>query len=147
MCIRDSFTPLSADESGVVVVGDGNGLAIADIDNDGDQDALFAINNGSFRLLKNQSDSPSVRVKVRGVPANSEGIGTRFVFRSEDNEAQQAFEISAGSSYLSQSSATPSIALKTLEKSSSVDVFWPDGTKSSFEDLAPEKGRLILRYP
>ena len=141
------FTPLSADESGVVVVGDGNGLAIADIDNDGDQDALFAINNGSFRLLKNQSDSPSVRVKVRGVPANFEGIGTRFVFRSEDNEAQQAFEISAGSSYLSQSSATPSIALKTLEKSSSVDVFWPDGTKSSFEDLAPEKGRLILRYP
>ena len=43
------FSTRSADESGVIIDGDGNGLAISDMDNDGDQDALFAVNNGRFR--------------------------------------------------------------------------------------------------
>ena len=138
------FTPLPANLSGVVVAGDGNGLAIADVDSDGDQDALFAVNNGRFQVLENQSNTPSVRVRLKGVPKNPAGIGTRIVLRGDDNAAQQAFEISAGSSYLSQSSANPSIAVKTLQKSSTIDVNWPSGKKSSFKDLVPIKGQLIL---
>ena len=141
------FTPLPANLSGVVVAGDGNGLAIADVDSDGDQDALFAVNNGRFQVLENQSNTPSVRVRLKGVPKNPAGIGTRIVLRGDDNAAQQAFEISAGSSYLSQSSANPSFAVKTLQKSSTIDVNWPSGKKSSFKDLVPIKGQLILQHP
>lgn len=146
---KAQFTPVPADNSGVVVAGDGNGLAIGDMDNDGDQDALFAVNNGSFRLLENKSTSPGLRVKVQGAATNPSGIGTRFVFRDEDGAARQAYEISAGGSYLSQSSTIPSISLEMFEKSSSVEVFWPEGTTSSFslKDIAPQKGQLILQHP
>ena len=140
------FSPISADLSGVVVAGDGNGLAIADIDSDGDQDAICAVNNNSFLLLENQSDAPSVRIRVQGIPKNDDGIGTRFVLRG-NNGFRQAFEISAGSSYLSQSSTAPSIAAKLLDKTSSIDISWPDGKRSSLKELKPEKGQLILKYP
>lgn len=141
------FAPLPAHRSGVVVAGDGNGLAIADVDRDGDQDALVAINNGSFRLLENQSDSSSVRLKLAGVANNHAGIGTRIVLQSSDPAAKRAFEISGGGSYLCQCSGTISIAIQTLKDTDAIDVYWPDGTLSSFDDLVPEDGQLILQYP
>lgn len=141
------FASVPANLSGVIVPGDGNGLAIADVDGDGDQDALWAVNNDKFQLLKNQSGASSVRLRLEGIPQNSAGIGTRIVVRSGDNANKQAYEISGGGSYLSQCSATISIAVKILKKSSIVDVFWPDGTRSSFGDLRPEKGQLTLQYP
>ena len=140
------FTPTPPNESGVVVSGDSNGLVIADVDNDGDQDAIFAINNGPFRLLMNQSDKESIRVVVEGMPKNSSGIGTRFVLKSDDGAVQQAFEISAGGSYLSQSAPSVSIPAETLKKSKAIEAYWPDGTKSSFEDLTPKNGLITLRY-
>ena len=140
------FTPTPPSESGVVVPGDSNGLVIADVDNDGDQDAIFAINNSPFRLLMNQSHKKSVRVSVEGIPKNPTGIGTRFVLKSDDATVQQAFEISAGGSYLSQSSADVSVSAKAFDRTRSIEVFWPDGTETTFKDLVPEQGRLILHY-
>ena len=135
-------------ESGVVVDGDANGLAIADIDNDGDMDAIFAVNNQPFLLLKNESDLPGVRVVANGVPGNASGIGTRFVLKGDQGEGkpyEQAFEISAGGSYLAQSSAQPTIAMSALEKIRSIKIHWPDGTKTNLEDPTPENGRLVLK--
>ena len=137
-------------ESGVVIDGDGNGLTLADVDNDGDQDALFAVNNQSFRLLKNESASPAVQVVVNGVPGNVSGIGTRIVLLGDEGgeaPVRQAFEISAGGSYLAQSSAQPTIAMSVLEKTRSIEIHWPDGTISTLEDPTPKNGRLVLSYP
>ena len=133
--------------SGVFIDGDANGLALIDVDNDGDQDAIFAVNNQPFRLLKNESDSPSVRVVIEGVPGNAAGIGTRFVLLSDEASVRPAFEISAGGSYLSQSSAQPTIAMSALEKTRSIKIHWPDATESNLADPKPENGRLVLRYP
>jgi hypothetical protein len=134
-------------QSGVFIEGDANGLALIDVDNDGDQDSLFAINDQEFRLLINESDSPQVRVMIEGVPGNAAGIGTRFVIQSSTADAQQAYEISAGGSYLAQSSAVPTIATTTLANSSKIKIYWPDGTESMLEQPKVEKGSLILRYP
>lgn len=152
-----TFLPVSADKSGVVVPGDANGLAIADVDNDGDQDALCALNNARFHLLENQASTRFVSVEVDGIPNNPTGVGTRFVLLSDELQSddpqsnrppsQQAFEISSGGSYLSQSSALVSVSLAALKTSHRIIVYWPDGTESTFDDLDGEKGRLILKYP
>ena len=117
------------------------------MDNDGDQDSLFAVNDQAFRLLMNESDLPSVRVLIEGVPGNDAGIGTRFVIQSKNAAVQQAHEISAGGSYLAQSSAVPSIATTTLANSSLIKIYWPDGTESILQQPKVENGSLILRYP
>ena len=134
-------------QSGVFIDGDANGLALVDVDNDGDQDSLFAVNDQAFRLLMNESDLPSVRVLIEGVPGNDAGIGTRFVIQSKNAAVQQAHEISAGGSYLAQSSAVPSIATTTLANSSLIKIYWPDGTESILQQPKVENGSLILRYP
>jgi hypothetical protein len=133
-----------------VVAGDGNGLALADFDNDGDQDAIFAINDQAFRMLKNETDASNVRVVVNGVPGNETGIGTRFVLAGSEGQEvpfRQAFEISAGGSYLAQSSGQSSIPASTLEKAGSIEVHWPDGVKSDLEVPNLENGVLVLSYP
>ncbi len=143
------FKPCWPNESGVIVDGDGNGLALADVDNDGDQDAIFAVNNQAFRMLENRSDASNVRVVVNGVPGNESGIGTRLVLigdEGQDAPFRQAFEISAGGSYLAQSSAQPSIAVSTLEKAVSIEVHWPDGVESKLEVPDLQNGVLVLRY-
>ena len=117
------------------------------MDNDGDQDSLFAINDQAFRLLINESDSPSARVLIEGVPGNDAGIGTRFVIESPNAGLQQAHEISAGGSYLAQSSAVPAVATTTLANSSQIKIYWPDGTESTLKEPKVEKGSLVLRYP
>jgi hypothetical protein len=146
------FQPAWPNESGIVVAGDANGLALADVDNDGDQDAIFAVNDEPFRLFTNESDSDSVQVSVQGVPGNLAGIGTRIVFiggQDEGAEAsfQQAFEISAGGSHLAQSSAQPSIAASRLKKARSIKMHWPDGSESNLKVPILENGRLVIRYP
>ncbi len=143
------FKPSWPSESGVVVDGDGNGLALMDVDNDGDQDAIFAVNDQPFRMVRNDSDAANVRVIVNGVPGNDSGIGTRLILIGEegqDGPFRQAFEISAGGSYLAQSSAQLSIAVSTLEKTRSIEVHWPDGTESKLEVPALESGVLLLNY-
>jgi len=144
------FKPSWPNQSGVVIDGDGNGLALADVDNDGDQDAIFAVNNQPFRMLRNDSEAANVRVVVRNVPRNVNGIGTRLVLvgdKDGDGPLRQAFEISAGGSYLAQSSAQPTITMSVLEMASSIKIYWPDGTETNLEDPTPENGRLVLTYP
>ena len=145
-----TFTPSWPNESGVVVDGDGNGLAILDVDNDGDQDAIFAVNNQRVRMLKNQSEKQGVQIIVSGVPGNGSGIGTRFVLLGEEGDGEpyrQAFEISAGGSYLAQPSAQKTVSVTVIEKTRVIEIHWPDGTESKLEDPRPKNGQLVLRYP
>ena len=123
------FEPVWPKESGIVVPGDGNGLATADFDRDGRMDAIYAINNDSFRLLKNDSSPAGVTVLVTGPEANRSAIGTRLLFKGD---AVQAFEISAGGSYLSQSSSQIIVAQALLDRCETVEVHWSDGSKAEF---------------
>ena len=115
------------DRSGVVVTGDSNGLAIADFDNDGDQDAIFALNDGACRIFKNQSDAGHVKLLLEGPPANRNAIGARILLQGD---ISQAFEISAGNGYLSQSSTAFTLSKENIAKTQSIVVHWPDGTSS-----------------
>ena len=132
--------------SGVVVPGDANGLAIADFDNDGDQDAFFALNNSACRIFKNQSAAPSVKILLEGPAANRAAVGARILLRGK---GEQAYEITAGGSYLSQSAAAVVVSKAVIAETRSITVFWPDGT-SSESDLASvfdlDRGQVKIVY-
>ena len=141
------FEPSWPNRSGVAVSGDANGLAIADFDNDGDQDAVFAVNSGRYELLENQSSSEgSLRLSVVGPPENKLAIGARVVLTGESY--RRCLEVQAGGSYLSQSPAGDSllIAKGELDKISSVNVTWPDGTETSVDAATAQDGMLSLKW-
>lgn len=55
------------------------GVALGDVDNDGDLDVLVTNNNGPVRLLLNVAPrrGPWLQVRLRGVSDNRDGIGAR----------------------------------------------------------------------
>jgi len=128
--------------SGIVIEGDANGLAIADYDNDGDQDAIFAVNSGRYELLENRSNTEgSLRLSVVGPPGNKFAIGARVELIGEGY--QRCLEVQSGGSYLSQSPVGPIFVSKQeLDKVNTVKVMWPDGTETSREMTTREGGNL-----
>ena len=138
------FKPVWPNQSGVVVPGDANGLAVVDYDGDGDSDAVFAINDDSYELFENKSSSAgALQISVVGPPNNKLGIGARITLAGEGY--RRSIENQAGSGYLSQSPIGPiQISKQELGEISNVEVLWPDGTKTFSDVISAEDGKLRL---
>src|SRR4029077_7282584 len=80
----------------------GRGLAVGDIDNDGDLDLLVTNNGQDAELLRNDGGNPGAgaRARLRGAGRNTEAIGARI--RLTAGARTQIRDVKAGSSYLSQ---------------------------------------------
>jgi hypothetical protein len=103
------------------------GLAIADIDNDGDMDMLVTTNGQDAELLRNDGGNRahSLLVTLRGNAPNLQAIGARL--RVTAGGRTQIREIKAGSSYLSQSDLRAHIGLGTATRVDRIEVRWPSG--------------------
>ncbi len=139
------FSCLWPNLSGISNPGDTNGLAIADIDLDGDRDAVFVENNGPLRMYENSTPvSPVSSVQIEGATGNRSCVGCRadLVFET----TTRSVECHAGGSYLSQSSV-PKIMLTPEEALAlkSVVVTWSDGT-STTKEIADGDEQIVIKY-
>lgn len=139
------FSPQWPNKSGIVVTGDANGLATADVDGDGDEDALFALNNDKLQVFTNESNHDSTLLDIIGPSGNLNAIGStvRLHFKSADRI--QAHEISAGG-FLSQSSSKIRIPTKQLGDIEKIAVRWPDGSESSVEPNGNETSAIKIEF-
>jgi len=117
-----------AEALGLAESTSGRGIVCADFDNDGDTD-IFELTDApgnSARLWENRSAAAGrnfLRVKLEGLPPNTEAAGARIIARIGDK--QQMREIMIGGNYTSQN---PTVQIFGLDSSTMVDellVEWP----------------------
>ena len=134
------FEPLQAWRSGVVIPEDAMALCVTDLDANGAPDFVCTLNDGPLRSFLTKGPG-QLAVRLVGPPGNPTAVGARLQLTSQDS-APQVREVTAGSGYLSQSSAISFFAPVAAE--AELSVRWPDGSTTSHRVSEPT-GLLVLQ--
>ncbi len=126
------FESMPPTQSGLIVTGQGMGLAIVDINRDARPDLVVAVNDDKATVFVNQSksDRRTFVVQVDGGNGNLTGIGSRIVLKSKSGKICTR-EIYSASGYLSQSSGELFFSLAKDDSIESLEIQWPDGSTES----------------
>lgn len=120
----------------------GRGLAVGDLDNDGSLDVVIVHQNDPVSILRNRRSSNRwVRVQLRGVESNIDGIGAKVSapFRARTLHRW----VCGGGSYASHSD--PRILLPTADDHPlDVTVRWPGGRSEIFRQLAQQQTHQLV---
>jgi len=117
------------------------GLALADVDEDGDLDALVTSSGGRAVLLRNDSERQGLPLvlALEADPPNRNAVGAKVSVRTERGE--QIEEVRTGTSYLSQNDLKLVFGIEP-EARATVTVRWPGGRVDAFEGV---RGGALVR--
>jgi Flp pilus assembly protein TadD len=113
------------------------GLALSDVDDDGDLDLLLMHHSEGAQLLLNQMQTGNwIKLRVRNrmsTPGRRGfGDGAKLILTADGIRQRRTV---GGPSYLSQSSRTVHFGLGSATTVEQLEVRWPDGTSSTYRDL------------
>lgn len=122
----------------------GRGLAIADIDRDGDSDVLITTNGGAPVLLRQdvQNGNRSIRFRLQGSKSNRDAIGA--IVKLMDGGETQWRMVHSGSSYLSQSELVLTFGVGRRDRVSRVLIQWPSGRVDEHRNLSTARMYLCV---
>ncbi|MDA7895458.1 CRTAC1 family protein, partial [Akkermansiaceae bacterium] len=120
------FEAIRADRSGIIAAGDAKGVALADVNSDRWPDLLVANNDAAMQVFESvpPSGARSLTVELKAPWVFT--MGARVKVKLESGKTYIR-EISAGGSYLSQSSSIPQFTIPIGESAKSISVRWSDG--------------------
>ena len=118
------------------------GLAVGDVDNDGDADLLVTNNHGPVRLLRNGvgQDGPWLGLRPRGAGGEPDALGARVEVATSGGRRLRRWVRTDGS----YASAHDPRVLFGLGSGGAerVEVRWPDGRRAAWR--APASGRYLV---
>ncbi len=123
---------LTFEESGAAwgfnALGISQGMALADLDNDGDLDVVINNLNREAWLYRNESVAPRLAVRLRGRPPNTRGIGARL--QVSGGPVTQTQTILGGGRYLSSDEPLRVFAAGSVTNDLTIEVTWRRGQRS-----------------
>lgn len=117
------------------------GLAMADLDNDGDLDMVINRLNETAGIYENRSTANRIAVMLVGETENTEAIGSKI--KAENGSLIQTREVSGGGSYLSSSQKISVFAMPS--DSTNITIAWYDGTVSEFKNLENNRAYRLFK--
>ncbi len=128
------FVPVPAVEgTGLAAVIAGRGMAVGDLFNNGQIDAVISVMDAHPVLLKNVYPDHNhwLEVKLIGGPKSPRDATGTKVYVTAGGMRQRSDDLSGGS-YLSNNDQRPHFGLGTATKIDDVEVHWPDGLVEHF---------------
>jgi hypothetical protein len=114
-----------------------HGMALADLDGDGDLDVVINRLGQPAAVLRNDATAPRIAVRLRGAGRNTAGVGSRVRMLGGAVPRQDS-EVIAGGLYLSSSDASLTFATGSA-KSVTIQVDWRDGRRSVIDSALPNR--------
>lgn len=119
-----------SDDWGFNTQGVSQGMALADLDNDGDLDVVVNGFNEVASVYRNNAPAPRIAVRLKGNAPNTFGIGARI------KVGDQTQEILAGGRYLSSDQPIRCFAAKS---NCTIEVTWRNGTVTVVSNADPNR--------
>lgn len=122
-----------SDDWGFDSIDISHGMASGDFDNDGDLDIVINRLNAPAGVYRNESVTPRLAVRLRGLSPNTQGIGAKI--RVLGGPVPQSKEVICAGSYLSSSDPFYMFAAGEPDNNLTIEIVWRDGKRSVINDV------------
>jgi hypothetical protein len=121
------------------------GLAIGDIDNDGDIDALVTNTCGPVELLRNDAprDNHGLTLRLVDPALHRDAYGAKITAVVGDRQIVRT--VNPNQSYASSNDPRVFIGLGSATRVDSLEVVWPDGLAERFQNVLADQQVIIRR--